>query len=375
MGPRERALRQGVSTFILLVFTLLGSAIISVRASAPRHGTRGDASSSHPCASLLTTMPRVRARGQAATFLKPNVEALVSDGCASRLNASLHPLAPPPMPPSSPAPLGSAGCISAAEIESIAECELSLFHALPILIGSTFFIILGHIIIFILAPVCTGHVQSQPRARAHGKRHVRKGSWGPQGYACCACTCTGYTWSMHGLCMCTRVCARAHARAPQVLSVLLERPHFFYQREMTVFLKLTFFQVFNVLFCMVTMLYRDGIDGFVAAGDQTTRGWLANAAPLLVNVLLGDMVVINIGIDCGRPDVFIMRNFIAPRCKTQSKMNRAYIVDADVYLAFRLQLVAKVTLGACASTRPRACVWGVWACTHACMRAPSRDLP
>lgn len=216
------------------------------------------------------------------------------------------------------------------------------------------------------------------RARGLGASktgNARKGSWAPQGYACCACTCTGYTWSMHGLCMCTRVCARAHARAPQVLSVLLERPHFFYQREMTVFLKLTFFQVFNVLFCMVTMLYRDGIDGFVAAGDQTTRGWLANAAPLLVNVLLGDMVVINIGIDCGRPDVFIMRNFIAPRCKTQSKMNRAYIVDADVYLAFRLQLVAKVTLGARASTRPRACVWGVWVCTHACMRAPSRDLP
>lgn len=62
----------------------------------------------------------------------------------------------------------------------VLRCALGLLESLPITIGSTVFIILGHIIIFILAPV---------------------------------------------------------------LAVAIERPRFFYERELTIFLKLAFFQV------------------------------------------------------------------------------------------------------------------------------------
>ena len=59
------------------------------------------------------------------------------------------------------------------------------------------------------------------------------------------------------------------------------------------------------------------------------------------------MTVINLGIDGLKPDVLVRRYLIAPRLKTQAKMNRAYIIDADVQLAFRLQLLAKVLSVGC----------------------------
>ena len=68
----------------------------------------------------------------------------------------------------------------------------------------------------------------------------------------------------------------------------------------------------------------------------------ASSARTALQVLIGDMVVINLGIDLGRPDVAVRRRLLAPRAQTQSKMNRWYVIDADVWLAFRLQLVSKV---------------------------------
>ena len=77
-----------------------------------------------------------------------------------------------------------------AEAKQVAAaCELSFLQSLPLLLGSTVFIILGHIVIFILAPL---------------------------------------------------------------LSVTIERPHFFYQRELAVFLKLAFFQVCSTLTLTLT---------------------------------------------------------------------------------------------------------------------------
>lgn len=133
---------------------------------------------------------------------------------------------------------------------------------------------------------------------------------------------------------------------------------------------------------MWLMFYREG-------GSQTTRGWLAHATPLLINCLIGDTLLINLVIDSQAPNVLIQvhistdlhidrhlsidlprsrhaschciacalttprlanlvsalqRGIIAHNAKTQLAMNRAYVLDADIWLAFRLQLAAKVIL-------------------------------
>jgi hypothetical protein len=87
---------------------------------------------------------------------------------------------------------------------------------------------------------------------------------------------------------------------------------------------------------MFAMLYR--------GDEQTTRGWLTHATPLVLNCLIGDAFFVNLAIDGARPDIRIARGLLAPHAKTQSGMNRAYVVDADVWLAFRLQLAAKIIL-------------------------------
>ena len=72
--------------------------------------------------------------------------------------------------------------------------------------------------------------------------------------------------------------------------------------------------------------------------------WLEYAAPLIINVVIGDSVIINLGIDGGRPDRLIKRFLLAPHAKTQTKMNALYMTSPDIWLAFRLQLFAKVFL-------------------------------
>lgn len=142
-------MRQVLSTSILLVFSVIGAVVIS-----------------------------------AATFLRPNIEEMMNADCVARRrnNASLlvedHNVSAQSAVGFGPATAAGSGCIEQPTIDE--ECALGLFESLPILVGSTVLIIIGHIIIFILAPV---------------------------------------------------------------LAVLLERPRFFYERELSIFLKLVFFQV------------------------------------------------------------------------------------------------------------------------------------
>ena len=150
------------------------------------------------------------------------------------------------------------------------QCDLGLFETLPVLIGSTAALIFGHVIIFIAVPI---------------------------------------------------------------LAHTLERPHFVSQREVSIFLKLSFFQVFNVLVCAYGLLYFQG---------DTVRDWLGDAGALILNGLVGDTLIIGLGVDGLRPDVLLRRHVLAPRAKSQFRMNELYAIDSDVQLAFRLQLGAKV---------------------------------
>ena len=62
---------------------------------------------------------------------------------------------------------------------------------------------------------------------------------------------------------------------------------------------------------------------------------------MILNVLVGDLFVINLGIDLGRPDILIARHVLAKRLHTQRELNQMFAPRADIYLAFRLQLITK----------------------------------
>lgn len=103
VSKRVRVLRQVASTLLLLVASFLGASIISFTA-----------------------------------YLKPEVQkAIVGERC----NASLAILA-----------AANATDECGRQLAPI-DCDLTLWESIPVLISSTVLIILGHIIIFILAPV------------------------------------------------------------------------------------------------------------------------------------------------------------------------------------------------------------------------------
>ena len=151
-----------------------------------------------------------------------------------------------------------------------ARGNLGLFQTLPVLLGTTAALIFGHVIIFILVPV---------------------------------------------------------------LSETLERPHFSRQREVSIFVKLSFFQVFNVVLTAYSMLHFQG---------ETIRSWLGDTGALILNGLVGDCFIIGLGVDGLRPDVLVRRALLAPHAASQFRMNALYTIDSDIQLAFRLQLCAKI---------------------------------
>ena len=58
---------------------------------------------------------------------------------------------------------------------------------------------------------------------------------------------------------------------------------------------------------------------------------------MILNVLIGDLFVIGLGIDLARPGAIVCRH-LATKATTQREMNHLYTEKADIYLAFRLQV-------------------------------------
>jgi hypothetical protein len=114
-----------------------------------------------------------------STTFKPHLESIVSPSCVLDAIGS-PPAAPPSLPFTNWSASPSDDGANCRVVQAVAACELGLFESLPSMLVATVFIIVGHIIIIAAAPI---------------------------------------------------------------FSVLVERPHFFYQRELSVFLKLAFFQV------------------------------------------------------------------------------------------------------------------------------------
>ena len=63
----------------------------------------------------------------------------------------------------------------------------------------------------------------------------------------------------------------------------------------------------------------------------------AFGAGMILNVLIGDLFVIGLGIDLARPGAIVCRH-LATKATTQREMNHLYTEKADIYLAFRLQV-------------------------------------
>ena len=66
---------------------------------------------------------------------------------------------------------------------------------------------------------------------------------------------------------------------------------------------------------------------------------------MIFNVLIGDLIVINIFIDLCQPGLQIARYLLAPRAHTQREQNQIYTPNADIYVAFRLQVTAGRWMG------------------------------
>jgi len=120
-----------------------------------------------------------------------------------------------------------------------------------------------------------------------------------------------------------------------VLASKLERHYTFGGKELSCFCKMLGFQVLNTVVASSVFFF------FSQFFARSRHSWYAYGAAMILNVLVGDLIVINLGIDLGRPDILISRHVLAKRTHTQREMNAMYAPRADIYLAFRLQLTTK----------------------------------
>ncbi|EOD12468.1 hypothetical protein EMIHUDRAFT_437392 [Emiliania huxleyi CCMP1516] len=119
-----------------------------------------------------------------------------------------------------------------------------------------------------------------------------------------------------------------------LLAEKLERHTTFTGKELAVMLKLVFFQVYNSVFASLAFLFDPSIDLFA-------RPWYTTGGALIANILFGDAIFIQVVLDWVRVGGLFSRLCLAPRAKTQLQMDRLYVDDADIYLAFRVQLAGK----------------------------------
>ena len=117
-----------------------------------------------------------------------------------------------------------------------------------------------------------------------------------------------------------------------LLAERMEKHHTFGSKQFSCFLKMFLFQVFNTVVAS-TVFY------FWATDDR--HSWYAFGAPMIANVLIGDLGLILLVIDGLQIGLLVARYISAPRAKSQREMNDRFACKAEIYVAFRLQLVAK----------------------------------
>ena len=150
---------------------------------------------------------------------------------------------------------------------------LTVFELIGMNVASVLLIIAGHLVIFIVVPIL-----------AHGK---------------------------HGI----------------------ERPYTQGEHEQNLMIKLAFFQWFNNAVGAMTFRYIRNFET-VNTGHFDLQ-WYATGGRFIMQALVGDMLVINLGVDFIRPHPDLWQRYVlAPKARTQSKMNEIFEIPADVTLAF-----------------------------------------
>ena len=117
-----------------------------------------------------------------------------------------------------------------------------------------------------------------------------------------------------------------------ILADKLEHHHTFGSKQLSCFLKMYIFQVFNTVVASTV---------FYFWAEPARHSWYAYGSSMVFNVLIGDTFVISILLDALQPAVLVARHLRAPRASCQREMNELYACQADIYVGFRLQLVAK----------------------------------
>ena len=100
--------------------------------------------------------------------------------------------------------------------------------------------------------------------------------------------------------------------------------------------------MFNVVFCAALYLFEPFATTLHAnPNGRFTQGWYVTGGQVVTMALVGDLMVINLGVDLIRPGDLI-RRAVAKKAKTQEMMNELYSVPAEITLSFRMQLMIKV---------------------------------
>lgn len=124
-----------------------------------------------------------------------------------------------------------------------------------------------------------------------------------------------------------------------VLANTLERHRSHGQKERAIMLKVSFFQVLNnVITVFVVVFYPNSTfyEDTSSVPDLWLwfpKEWYPTGAALIVNSLLGDLIVIGVFIDCIRPPDLVLKYILAPRAKTQGRMNELFSIPADITLS------------------------------------------
>ena len=108
-------------------------------------------------------------------------------------------------------------------------------------------------------------------------------------------------------------------------------------------LKIAFFQVVNNVLTVAVVIFipSEYNDPNRPWDLWFPSGWYPTGAALIVNALIGDLLFIGVVVDGLRPPDLFVKYFLAPRAKTQGRMNELFSIPADITLSMRMQLLCK----------------------------------
>ena len=121
----------------------------------------------------------------------------------------------------------------------------------------------------------------------------------------------------------------------------LERPHTNAELEMSMMLKLTAFMILNTMITAILFIFPAAHTNLHKTPNyHFSPGWYVTGGQILLMSILGDLVVVNLGLELFRPGDLI-RRFYARRAKTQQQMNELYACPGSQILPYRTCIMCK----------------------------------